>query len=200
MARKNNRLLQSITVICGLALCISAFQYYQVGQINWYQDPLNSTQDLMAGLDELVPDTASSSTSGFEIQGQVSSITDGDTLRINNTTGGSDIIRLYGIDAPERDQPYGTEATKALSSKVADAKVRIVVQDTDDYGRQVGTVYLDHRNINLEMVAQGHAWWYEFFVPDNRELRQAHIKAQESHLGLWRDTNPVEPYDWRRSH
>jgi endonuclease YncB( thermonuclease family) len=200
MARKNNRLLQSITVICGLALCISAFQYYQVGQINWYQDPLNSTQDLMAGLDELVPDTASSSTSGVEIQGQVSSITDGDTLRINNTTGGSDIIRLYGIDAPERDQPYGTEATKALSSKVADAKVRIVVQDTDDYGRQVGTVYLDHRNINLEMVAQGHAWWYEFFVPDNRELRQAHIKAQESHLGLWRDTNPVEPYDWRRSH
>ena len=135
MARKNNRLLQSITVICGLALCISAFQYYQVGQINWYQDPLNSTQDLMAGLDELVPDTASSSTSGVEIQGQVSSITDGDTLRINNTTGGSDIIRLYGIDAPERDQPYGTEATKALSSKVADAKVRIVVQDTDDYDR-----------------------------------------------------------------
>lgn len=183
-----------------MALCISAFQYYQVGQINWYQDPLNSTRDLMAELDESAPDTASSSTSGVEIQGVVSSITDGDTLRINNTTGGSDIIRLYGIDAPERDQPYGTEATKALSSKVADAKVRIVVQDTDDYGRQVGTVYLDHRNINLEMVAQGHAWWYEFFVPDNRELRQAHIKAQESHLGLWRDTNPVEPYDWRRSH
>ena len=200
MARKNNRLLQSITVICGLALCISAFQYYQVGQINWYQDPLNSTQDLMAGLDESVPDTTSSSTSGVEIQGQVSSITDGDTLRINNTTGGPDIIRLYGIDAPEKDQPYGLEASKALHSKVADAKVRIVVQDTDDYGRQVGTVYLDDRNINLEMVAQGHAWWYEFFDPDNGELRQAHIKARESHLGLWRDANPVEPYDWRRSH
>ncbi len=200
MAQKNNRLLQTITVICGLALCISAFQYYQSGQINWYQDPLNSARDLMTELDVSAPDTARSSTSGVEIQGQVSSITDGDTLRINNITGRSDIIRLYGIDAPERDQPYGTEATKALSSKVADAKVRIVVQDTDDYGRQVGTVYLDHRNINLEMVAQGHAWWYEFFVPDNRELRQAHIKAQESHLGLWRDTNPVEPYDWRRSH
>ena len=158
MAQKNNRLLQSITVICGLALCISAFQYYQSGQINWYQNPLNSARDLMAELDVSAPDTARSSTSGVEIQGQVSSITDGDTLRINNITGISDIIRLYGIDAPERDQPYGTEATKALSSKVADAKVRIVVQDTDDYGRQVGTVYLDHRNINLEMVAQGHAW------------------------------------------
>jgi len=200
MAQKNNRLLQSIIIICGLALCISAFQYYQVGQINWYQDPLNSTRDLMAELDESAPDTASSSTSSVEIQGVVSSITDGDTLRINNTTGGSDIIRLYGIDAPERDQPYGSEATSALRSKVAAAKVRIVVQDTDDYGRQVGTVYLDTRNINLEMVAQGHAWWYEFFAPDNRELRQAHMKAQENHLGLWRDAKPIEPYDWRRSH
>ncbi len=200
MAHKKNNFFQFITLICLTALSLSGFQYYQSGQVNWYRDPLNSARDLMAGLDESAPDTAGSLTTGIEIQGQVSSITDGDTLRINNIKGRSDIIRLYGIDAPERDQPYGSESTNALRAKVSDTRIRVVVQDTDDYGRQVGTVYLENRNINLEMVAEGHAWWYEFFAPDNRELRQAHNNAQERQLGLWRDANPVEPYDWRRSH
>lgn len=200
MAHKKNNFFRFITLICLTALTISGFQYSQSGHVNWYQDPFNSARDLMAGLDGSAPDTSQTATTGIEIQGRVTSITDGDTLRIDNITGGSDIIRLYGIDAPESDQPYGSVATNALRTKVSDARVRVVVQDTDDYGRQVGTVYLENRNINLEMVAEGHAWWYEFFASDNRELRQAHINAQENQLGLWRETNPVEPYDWRRSH
>ena len=200
MAHKKNNFFKIITLICLTALTISGFEYYQSGQVNWYQDPLNSARNLMAGLNESVPDTAQTSTTDIEIQGRVTSITDGDTLRIDNKRGGSDIIRLYGIDAPERDQPYGSVATNALTTKVSDARIRVVVQDTDDYGRKVGTVYLQNRNINLELVTEGHAWWYEFFAPNNRELRQAHIYARERQLGLWRDTNPVEPYDWRRSH
>jgi len=189
-----------MTVIALMVLTISGFQYYQTGKRNWYQEQSTSALDVTTDQDGSLPDSADTSTSGVEILGRVSSVTDGDTLRIENLTGGSDIIRLYGIDAPERDQPYGSVASNALRTKVNDTRVRVVVQDTDDYGRQVGTVYLESRNINLEMVAEGHAWWYEFFAPDNHELRQAQITAEESQLGLWRNANPVEPYDWRRSH
>jgi len=191
---------QYMTVIALMVLTISGFQYYQTGKRNWYQEQSTSALDVTTDQDGSLTDSADTSTSGVEILGRVSSVTDGDTLRIENLTGGSDIIRLYGIDAPERDQPYGSVASNALRTKVNDTRVRVVVQDTDDYGRQVGTVYLESRNINLEMVAEGHAWWYEFFAPDNHELRQAQITAEESQLGLWRNANPVEPYDWRRSH
>ncbi len=200
MTQKIKVFFQYITVIALMALTFSGFQYFQTGKLNWYQKQSTSALDVISDQDESPPESADTSISGVEILGRVTSVTDGDTLRIENLTGGSDIIRLYGIDAPEKDQPYGSVASNALRTKVNDARVRVVVKDTDDFGRQVGTVYLESRNINLEMVAEGHAWWYEFFAPDNRELRQAHIKAEESQLGLWRNANPVEPYDWRRSH
>ena len=78
-------------------------------------------------------------------------IVDGDTIVINKTQ-----IRLFGIDAPEIDHPYGKKAKWALVSLCKGHTVRTEVTDVDSYGRTVGKCYLpDGRDLSAEMVKQG---------------------------------------------
>ena len=90
---------------------------------------------------------------GTTYSGKVISITDGDTLRILYR-GGQLKIRLAEIDTPERKQPWGTRAKQALSEKVFGRVVDVVEIDRDRYGRIVGRIYLDGRDINRELVAE----------------------------------------------
>ena len=200
MDKKGNKAFHLAGFVIFFCLALSGFEYLETGQLNWYKAPLGRAQGILLDLADTSPATPANAADGIEFTGRVTSITDGDTLRIINSLGESRTIRLYGIDAPERDQPYGSQATNALRQKLANAQVSIVQQDIDDYGRYVGTVYLNERNINLEMVAQGHAWWYEFFAPNNRPLEQAHDDARDRDLGLWNSPNPIDPYQWRRTH
>ena len=64
---------------------------------------------------------------------KVDRITDGDTIVLMDSTR----VRLHGIDTPERDQPYGSEATAALESMV-ELSVYILEIDTDRYARTLG--------------------------------------------------------------
>ena len=66
-------------------------------------------------------------------------------------------MRLGEIDTPERKQPYGTRAQQALSDLAYNKQARVVVQDTDRYGRTVGRVYVGSVDVNAEMVKQGAA-------------------------------------------
>ncbi len=78
-------------------------------------------------------------------------IVDGDTIVINKTQ-----IRLFGIDAPEIDHPYGQKAKWALVSLCKGHTVRTEVTDVDTYGRTVGKCYLsDGRDLSAEMVKMG---------------------------------------------
>ena len=61
-----------------------------------------------------------------------------------------------------------------------------------------GTVYLDERNINLAMVAAGHAWWYRYYARNDHLLEAAEGKARAANLGLWGEPDPIPPWDWRR--
>ena len=73
---------------------------------------------------------------------KVDRITDGDTIVLMDSTR----VRLHGIDTPERDQPYGSEATAALENMV-ETSVYIVEVDTDRYGRMVGHALPLHRRL-----------------------------------------------------
>lgn len=46
----------------------------------------------------------------------------------------------------------------------AKQKVRVDIMDIDRYKRMVGIVYLDSRNINVEMVKEGYAWAYREYL------------------------------------
>ena len=134
----------------------------------------------------------------FDLAGRVVRVADGDTVSVLDATNTQHKIRLYGIDTPERDQPYGRSAQRALAKLVGDKRVGVVVVATDDYGRQVGTLYREGTNINLAMVAGGYAWWYRHYAPHERRLAVAEEAAREQGLGLWADPHPVPPWEWRR--
>jgi endonuclease YncB( thermonuclease family) len=91
------------------------------------------------------------------LSGKVVGVTDGDTITV--LVGQSPVkVRLAEIDTPENGQPWGTRAKQALSDKVFGEVVEVRVVDTDRYGRTVGRVYRGGRDINREMVREGHAW------------------------------------------
>ena len=135
---------------------------------------------------------------GTTYSGKVISITDGDTLRILYQ-GGQLKIRLAEIDTPERKQPWGTRAKQALSDKVFGRVVDVVEIDRDRYGRIVGRIYLGGRDINREMVAEGHAWVYRKYMRD-KSLLADEAAARDAELGLWSlpETQRVPPWEWRR--
>jgi len=69
-------------------------------------------------------------------------------------------VRLGEIDTPESKQPFGERAKQTLSDLAYNKPARVVVQDTDRYGRTVGRVYVGGVDVNAEMVKQGAAWVY----------------------------------------
>ena len=100
-----------------------------------------------------------------DLTGKVVSIADGDTVTILNNNQQTK-IRLAEIDTPEKNQPYGKKAKKALSDFIFGKTVRIEIDTIDRYGRTVGTIFLNNLNINKEMVKAGHAWVYVKYAKD----------------------------------
>ena len=132
------------------------------------------------------------------VTGKVFSITDGDTVTIL-TDNKQTKIRLAEIDTPEKNQPYGQKAKKALSDFIFDKTVRIKVDTIDRYGRTVGTIFLEGLNINKEMVKAGHAWVYIQYARD-KTLFDLEKNAKENQLGLWAlpEGERITPWQWRR--
>jgi endonuclease YncB( thermonuclease family) len=107
-------------------------------------------------------------------------------------------IRLAGIDAPEKGQPFGTKARENLAGKVFGQTVRVEVIDVDRYKREVGRTYLGERFVNMEMVRDGFAWRYVTYDKAG-EFTAAETDAREHRWGLWADPNPVPPWEWRKA-
>jgi endonuclease YncB( thermonuclease family) len=125
-------------------------------------------------------------------------IADGDTLTL--LVDKTQIkVRLEGIDTPERAQPFGRKAGQALAKIVFGKVVQVDDLGKDRYGRTLGMVRLDKRNINLELVQDGWAWWYRKYAPKNKELASAEAAARKAKRGLWADAKPIPPWDWRQS-
>ena len=108
-------------------------------------------------------------------------------------------MRLHGIDTPERDQPYGSEAT-AASEGMVETSVYIVEVDTDRYGRTVAQLYHSEEgyDTNASMVCAGHAWCYERYAPNSELLEDCQEEAQDAPKGLWESDDPMPPWKWRR--
>jgi endonuclease YncB( thermonuclease family) len=135
--------------------------------------------------------------------GRVVAIADGDTITILDSANTQHRIRLEGIDAPESHQAFGEQSRLSLSEMIFGKDVSVSYQKTDQYGRLVGKILLDGKDINLEQVKAGMAWHYKFYedeqTPEDRELyARAEAEAQAARRGLWQDPNPTEPYQFRK--
>ncbi len=156
----------------------------------------------MKGLFCIIGLCLSLSVQAAELIGRVVGITDGDTLTVLDASHQQHKIRLMGIDAPERKQPFGERARQNLAH-LAFAQEVTVQWRKKHRNRLIGKVLVNGVDVSLEQIKSGMAWWYEAYRKDQTErdriLYSAHeADARRSRIGLWQDPAPVAPWDWRR--
>jgi len=129
--------------------------------------------------------------------GRVVRVKDGDSIVILTAANRQVELRLFGIDSPEKGQPYGDRAKQATSRLCFGKTVRLVPHEKDRYGRTLADVYLpDGTSLNRTLVSQGWAWRYRYSTdPTLLRLQQA---ARTARRGLWADPHPIDPWAWRR--
>ena len=135
----------------------------------------------------------------------VTSVPDGDSLwvvRHPNAVDSALPVRLFGIDAPERDQDFGREAQEALWRLVWRTKgLRMEVVDVDHYHRLVALLYHQsagrHRSINRILIEQGHARWYSRFGGEEFGFAAAEDLARSNRRGFWKRGQEMAPWDYR---
>lgn len=134
--------------------------------------------------------------------GRVVGVADGDTFTLMDTDCSTHKIRLSGIDAPEKAQPFGERAKQQLSDWVFDENVQVIYGKSDCYGWLVGKIIKDGQGVNIQMVHAGLAWHYKAYEGEQPALDrvtypQAELNAERKAMGLWSDENPVTPWEWR---
>ncbi|HEX7954161.1 MAG TPA: thermonuclease family protein [Burkholderiales bacterium] len=137
------------------------------------------------------------------LAGRVVGVSDGDTVTILTAQNRQVKVRLSGIDAPEKKQPFGTFSRQTLARQVFGQAVTVQWTKLDRYGRVVGKIEIDGVDANLEQVREGSAWVYIQYLrelpPEDRKLYlEAEHQAQLERRGLWRDSDPEPPWQWRR--
>jgi len=129
-------------------------------------------------------------------RGRVTEVVDGDSIHVRLAGAGERAgrragvvkVRLYGADAPEKDQPHGREATRALAALVLDKEVVLLRITTDHFGRQVAIVSLDGRDVSAALIEGGHAWAFRRYLgrrPGDERLCALEYQARAARAGLW---------------
>ena len=133
------------------------------------------------------------------LTGRVVGVIDGDTVVVLTTSERTVRVRLAGIDAPEKGQPFGQRARQFLASRVAGRVVEVAGDSRDRYDRILGTLWADGSDINAELVCGGLAWAYRVRdVALNPAYLQCENVAREEKKGLWQAPSPVPPWQWRK--
>lgn len=145
----------------------------------------------------------------------VVAIADGDTLTARCGQPGAYEqvkVRLGGIDAPERQQPFAQQSRQALARLAFGKQVGLDCPKTDRYGRRVCTVMVPPASApegpptldaGLAMLTQGMAWWYRDYAREQTPEAQgqyafAEDEARARRIGLWADPHPTPPWEWRK--
>lgn len=138
-----------------------------------------------------------------KLQGKVVKLADGDSITVLDDDKTQHKVRLAGIDAPERNQPYGKAAKTFLSDKVFGKTVCVGWNKKDKYQRLVGVVRINDEDVNLQLVEAGLAWHYKYYQREQTESDRArYAEAQEDaeadRRGLWKARKPITPWAWRK--
>src|SRR5687767_12750192 len=99
--------------------------------------------------------------------GNVEQVHDGDTLSVR-TAAGLKKVRLEGIDAPEKGQPFSRVARQRLVQLVLYHEVQVTGTQIDDYGRLVARISVGGRDVSEVLVSEGFAWHFVRYSGDRR--------------------------------
>ena len=130
----------------------------------------------------------------------VTKIIDGDTIKVS-MDGVPVKVRLYGVDAPETKQSFGPIAKSFVSSQIAvNSAVDVEPVTLDRYGRTVGIVTYNGKNLHEELLKEGLAWFYPQYCKKDfcSNWRVLEETAKTGRMGLWAEDNPTPPWVFRK--
>ena len=144
--------------------------------------------------------------------GRVVGVADGDSVTVLDANLEQHKIRLQGIDAPEKAQPFGQRSKENLSRLVFDKDVRVEWSKRDRYDRIIGKVWVQPvtcptcamtLDVGHAQITVGLAWWYRKYAgeqsPEDRGAYEvSEQEARAKGVGLWSHPDPVPPWEWRR--
>lgn len=138
------------------------------------------------------------------LHGRVVGVSDGDTITVLDGNRREHRIRLTGIDAPEKKQAHGQQSKQSLSRMVYGKQVAVDWEKRDRYGRILGRVNGASGDVNLAQIRAGMAWHYKRYAKDQQQSERdaydvAEKSARNAGKGLWSDSDPTPPWDWRKS-
>ncbi len=133
---------------------------------------------------------------GATFQAEVLSVTDGDTIRVRAWPNRVLSVRLEGVDCPEFKQAGGPEARRFTAARVSGRTVTLRSHGQDRHGRLLGRVFVDGADLNLTLVQAGWAWHSKRYSSE-AALAHAETQARARRVGLWREADPIPPWDFR---
>lgn len=136
-------------------------------------------------------------------------IFDGDTIK----AAGLDLIftiRLVGIDSPEigfngqKTQAFAQKSKEYLINLLNNKMIMLKSYGTGGYNRQLAEVFIDDKNINIEMIRAGLAEVYKGRRPKNFDPQiyiQEESRARQAGKGMWiQGIFYKSPRQWRKEH
>ena len=161
----------------------------------WQNEPMKSASTCALLLLALACNAAT-------IAGRVVGVADGDTVTVLDANKARHKIRLSGIDAPEKNQPFGQRSKQSLSDLVFAKTVTVEADKRDRYGREVGKVLVSGIDANLVQVQRGLAWHYKAYereqtAIDSKVYSDAENEDRATRRGLWADADPMPPWEFR---
>jgi micrococcal nuclease len=130
------------------------------------------------------------------VTGKVVSVIDGNTLEVESPQNGIQKIVLDGIDAPEPEQEFGTEARIFLEERVLHKIVSLEFRGKDRNGNHIGIVTVGDDDVRVDLLRGGFAWTVEKNTRDDLEgyRKWAQLKGK----GLWKNPGAIAPWVFRR--
>jgi micrococcal nuclease len=131
--------------------------------------------------------------------GKVIGVADGDTITVLRDKQPQK-IRLYGIDCPEKRQPFGKRAKQFTSKLVFGKLVDIEPVAIDRYGRTVAFVRVENITVNEELIREGLGWVYVRYckLPLCIEWQRLELAARIQKRGLWGHSGEIPPWEYRK--
>lgn len=147
------------------------------------------------------------------LTGRVVGVADGDTLTILTFQNQQHRIRIAGIDAPEKAQPFGNRSKQNMERMAKGKEALADCPKTDRYGRKVCKVWVQPGDcptcgmtldVGYAQVSAGLAWWYRAYAKEQSAEDRGLYESEENEArlrrhGLWIESSAVPPWDWRRN-
>lgn len=136
------------------------------------------------------------------LPGRVVRVIDGDTAVVELDSGEIK-VRFHGVDAPEKKQPFGREATAFMRDLIGGQDVELVPVEQDAYDRLVAVVLVDGESANEALLREGYGWAYRDYLgqlPEDATYCRLEADARSARLGLWSQPTQrwVPPWIYRK--